>query len=335
MLVDTVVLDLRAECGFTVSAALYRPDAPRSLREAPLTLVLAHAAGLHKELWAPVVEHLFRVCPLIAEAWAIDCPNCGESATLNADLIGESPDTWSGWHHPIAIDAFLSSPVLGLSHRTLVGVGHSAGGNGIVLLSTLRPLAGLILLDATVGPESEDMDHVARVLTMVVWSKPDTWMSREVALKMFRSMPGYRSWDPRALELFVEHGLKEHPASRFEDPYSFMGVTLACSKANEMAAYRDRRHHHFAWETLLDLIEGRQPDLPAVHFIYAKKDELGMKGYKEDIANRVKNAKRGSVQWINPGGHMFPMQFPEKTAEAIATSLQGIARSQRLKPFKL
>lgn len=72
-----------------------------------------------------------------------------------------------------------------------------------MLLSTLRPLAGLILLDATVGPESEDMDHVARVLTMVVWSKPDTWMSREVALKMFRSMPGYRSWDPRALELFV------------------------------------------------------------------------------------------------------------------------------------
>lgn len=35
--------------------------------------------------------------------------------------------TGSGWHHPIAIDAFLSSPVLGLSHRTLVGVGHSAG----------------------------------------------------------------------------------------------------------------------------------------------------------------------------------------------------------------
>lgn len=29
-----------------------------------------------------------------------------------------------------------------------------------------------------------------------------------------------------------------------------------------------------------------------------------MKDYKEDIADRVKKAKRGSVQWINPGGHM-------------------------------
>lgn len=84
MLVDTVVLDLRVECGFTVSAALYRPDAPRSLREAPLTLVLAHAAGLHKELWAPVVEHLFRVCPLIAEAWAI-----GTHSTLLSLLLGD------------------------------------------------------------------------------------------------------------------------------------------------------------------------------------------------------------------------------------------------------
>lgn len=82
-----------------------------------------------------------------------------------------------------------------------------------MLLSTLRPLAGLVLLDATVGAESEDMDNVARVLTVVVWSKPDTWMSREAALKMFRSMPGYRTWDPRTLELFAVRE-RRHPMPR-------------------------------------------------------------------------------------------------------------------------
>lgn len=74
MIADSVVLDLRAECGFTVSVVLYRPETPRSEAEAPLTLVLAHAAGLHKELWQPVLEHLFRICPLVLEAWAIGAP---------------------------------------------------------------------------------------------------------------------------------------------------------------------------------------------------------------------------------------------------------------------
>ncbi|EJD41555.1 hypothetical protein AURDEDRAFT_169450 [Auricularia subglabra TFB-10046 SS5] len=332
MLTDTVVLNLRAECGFTVSASHYRPETPRDASQAPLTLVLAHAAGLHKELWDPVVEHLFAVCPLVFEAWSIECPNCGDSATLNEDLLTDSPDTWSGWHHPRAIDAFLASPTLGLAGRTLVAIGHSAGGNGMVLLSTLRPLAGVVLLDATVSPESEDMDHVARVLTALVWSKPDTWMSRDAALAMFQKMPGYRTWDLRALELLAEHGLKDHPASRFADPYSFGGVILACSKASEMAAYRDRRHHNFAWETLLGLITGNKPDAPQVHFIFARKDELGMMRYKHDIAERVQHAGRGTVQWMSPGGHMtsfpfeFPMQVPERTADAIAHALGAIER---------
>jgi hypothetical protein len=61
------------------------------------TLVLAHATGFHKELWEPVLEELYdqmavssrtnSSVPKIRDAWAIDCPNHGESAVLNEETL--------------------------------------------------------------------------------------------------------------------------------------------------------------------------------------------------------------------------------------------------------
>lgn len=58
-----------------------------------LTLVLLHSTGFHKEVWEPTLERIFELASRpsnlvkIREAWAIDCPNHGESARLNAKAL--------------------------------------------------------------------------------------------------------------------------------------------------------------------------------------------------------------------------------------------------------
>jgi hypothetical protein len=78
-----------------------------------LTLVFLHATSLHKEIWEPTIESVFRVAeeaqrrrktgkglggkgkdkeeyvPKIYEAWAIDCPNHGESGRWNERILLE------------------------------------------------------------------------------------------------------------------------------------------------------------------------------------------------------------------------------------------------------
>ena len=57
------------------------------------TLVLTHGTGFHKETWEPTIERIFATENAkpnglrIHEAWAIDAPNHGDAAALNADLL--------------------------------------------------------------------------------------------------------------------------------------------------------------------------------------------------------------------------------------------------------
>lgn len=57
------------------------------------TLILTHGTGFHKEVWEPIIERIFTTenakpdgLPIL-EAWAIDAPNHGDAAALNAHLL--------------------------------------------------------------------------------------------------------------------------------------------------------------------------------------------------------------------------------------------------------
>ena len=58
-----------------------------------VTLILTHGTGFHKELWEPIIERIFADSAKsssglrVRDAWAIDAPNHGDSATLNAPLL--------------------------------------------------------------------------------------------------------------------------------------------------------------------------------------------------------------------------------------------------------
>lgn len=61
----------------------------------PLTLLLLHSTSFHKEIYEPILETLFSLTAHgelhIREAWAIECPNHGESAVYNAGILQTKP----------------------------------------------------------------------------------------------------------------------------------------------------------------------------------------------------------------------------------------------------
>lgn len=61
----------------------------------PVTLLLLHSTGFHKEIFEPVLEDLANMQGVgslgIREAWAVECPNHGESAVLNAEMLKQAP----------------------------------------------------------------------------------------------------------------------------------------------------------------------------------------------------------------------------------------------------
>jgi hypothetical protein len=67
------------------------------------TLILLHSTSYHKEIWEPFMQAFYRLLPksclqngtknrtkmgTVRDAWAIECPNHGESAYLNLRLWG-------------------------------------------------------------------------------------------------------------------------------------------------------------------------------------------------------------------------------------------------------
>ena len=54
------------------------------------TLIVLHSTSFHKETWEPTLQELFKFISakvLIRDAWAIDCPNHGESGVLNSQAF--------------------------------------------------------------------------------------------------------------------------------------------------------------------------------------------------------------------------------------------------------
>jgi hypothetical protein len=86
------VLEPSESYPFAITAKCYRPEGIKDDPEG-LTLVFAHAIGLHKETFEPTIERLFELQAAsnnrtrIRDAWSIDSIQHGEAAVLNEELL--------------------------------------------------------------------------------------------------------------------------------------------------------------------------------------------------------------------------------------------------------
>nr|VWP01721.1 Uncharacterized protein [Ganoderma boninense] len=238
---------LQAENGSAASnLGSTRSSAP-SLR---LSLVFFHCNGTHKETWLPTVEHLFDALHAlpgaqftVIEAWAIDSPQHGHAARLNDRVLLELPDglDMDQWNAPVNT-LFKSGLIAG---DRVVGIGHSAGSVSLITMTLgyaldRLPFSSMIVIEPPMMPPKmlkyaqEKRLPMLRAIELAK-TRQDVWSSREEAREWFGRQFPWRRWDKRVFDLFIEHALHDLPTATY--PSQREGVTLACTRAQDSAAY--------------------------------------------------------------------------------------------------
>ncbi|KZT28074.1 alpha/beta-hydrolase, partial [Neolentinus lepideus HHB14362 ss-1] len=326
--IDSFVFDARPSYPLITTVKRYRHASFSNDADA-LTLIFAHATGAHKECWEPVLKYIIqgkRAGTKIKEAWSVDCPNHGDAAVLNEELLKWGYEPVFSWDSQYA--RILHRFVMGLgkniptdfsSHR-IVAIGHSMGAVSWLYTRTYYPpppFAAIVLVDPMILGPSFDVSSIGGFLDSTALKRRDIWASREEAYKSL--LPRYK-YSKEAMASYVEHALRDLPTGLYPDK---QGVTLKCVKTQELArpdcilatptfaCYRDHQSNKLAWRYIKDICAV----LP-VHFVNGAVPDLLPKELKADTVLAT-DGNYKSWQEVQGAGHMVPQMAPKGTAEAI------------------
>ena len=246
-------------------------------------IVLVHATGFCKEVCSPVVDDLFDLTgPL--RAIAIDQRAHGDSAS--------PPVPFDWW------DVGRDIVELAADSEPIIGVGHSAGGAALILAELCRPgtFQGLVLVEPIILPPpygrfpSNPMAAGAR-------RRRDWFPSREAAYENWRTKPAFADWQERALQAYVEGGLRPHGD----------GFTLKCSREAE-AEFFTAATDHRAWDRLGEI------EVETV-LMAGEHSSTHREPFLREMAGRI-----GGADWeiVSNSGHMVWMERPETIAGRVA-----------------
>jgi len=184
-------------------------------------------------------------------------------------------------------------------------VGHSLGGMLSLMAAAQRPELArcVVLLDSPVVAgwraftwrlvkrfKAEDRYSPSRLSAR----RRNVWPSEADALRHFASKALFAAWAPGVLQDYLHAGLKPHP----------QGVQLRFSREAETAVYRTLPHH------VGHLVSGEFP-LPVGYLagrISMENRQAGLAATKALVGRNFR---------LMPGGHLFPMEFPVLTAQAV------------------
>ncbi|KAG9044423.1 hypothetical protein FS837_008152 [Tulasnella sp. UAMH 9824] len=334
--VTSHVLEPTQKYPFAVTAKCYTPpsDLQAEGDNDTITLILTHASGMHKECWEPALALIFqhqasspRAVPRIREAWSIDSPNHGEAAVLNEKMLG---DVWTEvfpWDdYGRAVGQFLQAGTargakIDFTKRKLWALGHSMGAVSMVWMQQSDEIKlrfeRIIIVEPMLSAPGHDLRPSTAYFFPATYQRRDVWPSRQAALKDFRSSRGYKSWDERMIQLFVQFALRDHPASKYQvAPWN--GVTLACGRFHEAACYRGGS----------DLVQGLVPRLAEmsrqvpVSVIFGVIEDSVPRRAKEALANpSVSGIQFASVHWVQNAGHLAVQNSPSGVAQAVVDAI--------------
>ncbi|KAF7291785.1 Abhydrolase domain-containing protein mpaH [Mycena chlorophos] len=294
-----------------------------------LTLLFLHATSFHKETWMPTLEAIFALAKKpkssvkIREAWCLDCPNHGAAGLANANVLLQ-PEFFlnfsceryaQGIHHFLSVTPDEGGAV-DFRTRNLVGIGHSLGGCAVTLLQDIEPrfpFSSLILIEPLISPAGgQHLIKIRELLVKGAYERRDVWPTREKAMVALKTRDRTRNWDPRILENFVKYGIVEHPGNHYPEG-KYPGVTLACTRDQEAAMYRDPDGATKPVETLNRIC----PTMP-VHVILGEIADFVPRRVHEAIK---KSQPWASVDVIKAAGHLIVQEIPERLGKSIFAAL--------------
>ncbi|MCG8592070.1 MAG: alpha/beta hydrolase [Proteobacteria bacterium] len=209
---------------------LRRPDTGHDIAlldwggDGPLAL-LHHANGFCAATLTPVAEALREAYRVVG----MDARGQGDSSCPP----GPDATAWPALAEDVAFVAETVSAEFAASGVAL-GIGHSFGGTLMLSAALRRPrlFRQLLLVDPVVTPPVEGVDperaQRGRDLVERARKRRQDWPDRAEARRWFAERELFAAWTPRALDLYVQEGLRERPDG---------GVELKCSAEVEARVF--------------------------------------------------------------------------------------------------
>lgn len=189
-------------------------------------------------------------------------------------------------------------------------VGHSLGGLLSLLAACKRPdlAARLVMIDSPVvtGWRAHSL-RLAKHTGLMARISPGKvsqqrrhhWPDRASVLMHFQAKPAFARWDPRVLQDYVNAGFDERDGQ----------VELGFHREVETRIYNTLPHH------LGSMLKRHPPQCPVAFLAGTQSNELRQGG-----AAGAKALARHRFHWIE-GSHLFPMERPVQTANAVLSCL--------------
>lgn len=229
-----------------------------------ITILATHANGFVKELYEPLWEDLLDVLShsglRIRSIWIADVAWQGQSAILNKDNLGYDRTFFISL--PLFPSSTFSNKLSGggcvaswLDHardllhavnhfraefpRPIIGIGHSFGANVLINLSLMHPrlFTSLVALDPVVSRYKGKGPRWGLLPMKSSAYRRDLWPSLPDAISSFSKNPFYKTWDPRVLERFYRHGLRETPTSLYPEQKDAGKIALTTTRHMEVVTY--------------------------------------------------------------------------------------------------
>ncbi|KAF2496028.1 hypothetical protein BU16DRAFT_617537 [Lophium mytilinum] len=198
-----------------------------------ITIIGAHANGFPKELYEPLWDDFLRRSKQygfsIRGIWIADVAQQNASGVLNEGKLGDDP---SWFDHPRDLLGMINH-FRAQMPRPIIGLGHSMGGNNLVNLSLIHPrlFETLILVDPVIQHVSSKKGNYAPAQASS--RRRDFWPSRAAAETSFKKSKFYQTWDPRVLDRFIEHGLRELPTQLYPTSTSTPTIPYPATSTTE------------------------------------------------------------------------------------------------------
>ncbi|MGH9178219.1 MAG: alpha/beta fold hydrolase [Acidimicrobiales bacterium] len=255
-------------------------------------LVMAHAAGFHGMVFAPLAAEL------AADFRCVAPDGRGHGDTL----LGGRPLDWPG----LAADVLAAVDGLGLERP--YAFGHSSGGTAVLLAEQARPgtFRAMYCYEPIIIPVDPPLGtDTGNWLAAQARRRRDTFPSADEALRHYSSKPPLDALSPPALRAYVEHGFEDDGAG---------GVRLKCRPEDEATVYETATGHDSY---------ARLPEVTCPVTVACGGLTPGCDGTRPFASEDRLPAGRSEVV---PGvGHFGPLERPDVVATAVRRALLGSA----------
>ncbi len=203
------------------------------------------------------------------------------------------------------------------SRTPVIGIGHSMGGLSTLIAAHRHPglFSAVILMDPPVMNGLPGvMMGLAKLTGQIDRVTPagrskhrrEVWPDRAAARASLESKALFRDFEPECFDDYLRHGLVDVPE----------GVRLRYSAAAEVAVFRNG-----PW----NMWDYRHPTgLPGA-VITGEDSEFSSLGTHERLA------RQQHFQHLqSPGGHMFPLEYPDEAADHVIGLIQAMTAGQPL-----